>query len=125
MKTLLWLWQAPQHLLALAIWKIFKFAGKVAYVADWQGNVFIGVDILMGLSLGMYIFAHQSCGETTKKHEYGHTLQSRRLGWLYLLVIGLPSLCGNIYSRIFHKDSAWYYRQPWEAWADRLGGAIR
>jgi hypothetical protein len=79
----------------------------------------------MGLSLGKYIFIHQSYGEKVKDHERGHSVQSRHLGWLYLLIIGLPSLSGNIYSRIKHKDSAWYYKQPWEAWADELGGVKR
>jgi len=79
----------------------------------------------MGLSLGSYIFVCQSYGEITLKHEQGHSVQSLLLGPLYLLVIGLPSISGNIYDRIRHKGSAWYYTQPWEAWADRLGHITR
>ena len=123
--TLLWLWQAPQHLLALAIFAVLKLAGKVVYVAENSNCLFIGLDVFIGLSLGRYIFVHQSYGEKTLKHEQGHSVQSLFLGPLYLLVIGLPSLSGNIYDRICHKGPAWYYRQPWEAWADRLGGVIR
>ena len=53
------------------------------------------------------------------------------LGPLYLIVIGLPSITGNIINRItrmyFRKyyDPNFYYKQPWEAWADRLGGVDR
>ena len=125
MKALLWFWQLPQNLLALALWKVFKLSGKVVYVAKHQESIFIGLDILIGLSLGRYIFIYQAYGETVKKHEQGHSVQSRRLGPLYLLIIGLPSLSGNIYSRIKKKGSGWYYRQPWEASADKLGGVVR
>ena len=64
-------------------------------------------------------------------HEQGHQKQSRYLGWFYLIIIGLPSLLGNIYDRVAHKDWSskdsikWYYNQPWEKWADHLGGVKR
>ena len=69
--------------------------------------------------------------EDGMRHEYGHSIDSRRWGPLYLLVIGLPSLLGNIYDRIFHKkwkysDSCeWYYNQPWEKSADKNGRVDR
>lgn len=84
-----------------------------------------------GVSLGNYIIVESKSItpspklNTTLHHEHGHQIQSRRLGPLYLIVIGLPSLLGNIYSRIFHKSAEWYYKQPWEAWADKLGGVER
>ena len=59
-------------------------------------------------------------------HEYGHTIQSQKLGPVYLLVIGLPSLiwagCFEKY-RIKHKKS--YYGFYTEKWADKLGGISR
>ena len=41
-----------------------------------------------------YIFLSKKAWhkDHTIKHEYGHTIQSKWLGWLYLLVIGLPSI---------------------------------
>ena len=45
--------------------------------------------------------------------------------------VGLPSALGNLYDRWFHKSwdvkrsIQWYYSQPWEAWADRLGCVVR
>ena len=124
-KALLWLWQLPQHLLGLAVWKVLKLAGKVVSTVESHDNAIIFVDVQIGLSLGKYIFICKSYGGNTIKHEQGHSVQSRRLGPLYLLIIGLPSFTGNIYSRITHKNSAWYYRQPWEAQADKLGGVRR
>ena len=78
-----------------------------------------------GICLGDYIVLKRKDNEDGIKHEYGHSIQSRILGPLYLLLIGLPSLLGNIYCSHFHKDSQWYYRQPWEHWADVLGGVQR
>ena len=67
----------------------------------------------------------------TIKHESGHAQQSKRLGIFYLIIIGLPSISGNIFSRLFHKKwepkkrILWHYNLPWEKWADKLGGVRR
>lgn len=58
-------------------------------------------------------------------HEHGHQIQSRILGPLYLILIGLPSLLGNLVFRVFKINHKYYYKQPWEAWADKLGGVVR
>jgi hypothetical protein len=53
------------------------------------------------------------------------------LGWLYLPLVGLPSIIGNIWDRLFHKKwssdrrEKWYYSRYPENWADKLGGVIR
>lgn len=77
------------------------------------------------ISLGTYIFlcpAHYH-SETTLRHEQGHTRQSYILGWLYLLVIGLPSIiwacCFESYRRKYDKS---YYSFYTERWANKLGG---
>ena len=85
------------------------------------------------ISLGNYIFLDSdgNFSYTTIKHEFGHQKQSLMLGPLYLIIIGLPSIIGNIIDRIKHKqfrryyDPDFYYKQPWEAWADKLGGVVR
>lgn len=89
-------------------------------------------NLAFGVSLGNYIvFGSTGLSTTSLKHEQGHQRQSLYLGPLYLLLIGLPSLLGNLYDRLFHrawrpKDRiVWYYNQPWEKWADRLGGVER
>ena len=124
-KVLLWLWQLPQNILG---WFISRNAGIKIY--DGITVYFKGL-FRSGVSLGNYIIFDraylnfESILTDSIKHEHGHQKQSMYLGPLYLIVIGLPSLLGNIYSRLFHKDSEWYYKQPWEAWADKLGGVVR
>jgi hypothetical protein len=88
-----------------------------------------------GVSLGRYNFLDLDFFLTnegrSRLHEYGHSRQSRMLGPLYLIIIGLPSLLGNIWDRLFHQGwesderERWYFSLPWEKWADKLGGVSR
>lgn len=124
-KILLYLWQLPQNLLGLAV--IFFSEAKLGTAA--KGVYF--TEHNFGVSLGNYIILNEYCGANDIKHERGHQKQSLYLGWLYLLLIGLPSALGNIWDRLFHKAwrytarEHWYYTLPWEAWADKLGGVKR
>ena len=129
-KVLLWLWQLPQNILGLLVILVTgaRFS-EYFWWAKWSK--------CFGVSLGEYIiFGHTPVSHDSLKHEQGHQKQSLYLGPLYLLLIGLPSLLGNIVSRIewvfSSKDKKvaehiikWYYKQPWEAWADKLGGVER
>ena len=49
-----------------------------------------------GVSLGSYILADQRISATPfnklYQHEYGHYLQSQRMGWAYLIRVGLPAI---------------------------------
>lgn len=130
-KVLLYIWQLPQNLLGLLV-ILFTGAKKTSYesISHWliknpDNTRYFGV------SLGNYIIFGNYPSEKTCKHEQGHQKQSKYLGPLYMLVIGLPSALGNIWDRLFHKKwsvskrISWYYKQPWEAWADKLGGVER
>lgn len=116
---LLFLWQLPQNILALIILFVnrkSKVKHENYYTVKYLCN--------RGTSLGNYILFDCDRVVTNKavKHEKGHQKQSVYLGWLYLFVIGLPSVAGNIVRRFIEFD---YYSQPWEAWADRLGNVNR
>ena len=131
-KLLLYIWQLPQHILALLLllyyrdrrYETLKYRGCKCYLSPKMDG---------GISLGQYIIVGKhDTGDLM--HESGHSVQSSYLGPLYLLVIGLPSLIGNIYDRLFHtkergwnysRSHQWYYNQPWEKWADKLGGIHR
>lgn len=126
MNVLLYIWQLPQNLLGLVLRLFYKAENTL----DYKGTtVRINRSFPGGISLGDTVFLseypHNKASWADVKHEYGHSIQSRWLGWLYLIVIGLPSLCGNIFDRLFDMGSQWYYDQPWEKWADWLGGVDR
>lgn len=87
------------------------FDSKISYIRWNNGAVSLGMFIFM---FGEYWIGD----EETKAHEYGHSIQSKILGPLYLLVIGLPSIIWAAFIYRFTKKSYfWFYT---EAWANKL-----
>lgn len=75
-----------------------------------------------GISLGKYIIVSQWSQIDTIKHEFGHCRQSKYLGWLYLVVIGLPSIVwAGLYGTVVKVTKNGYYKFYTEKWADGLG----
>ncbi len=125
-------WEAPQNALG---WLVLKLTGakhlgsyKKGRTAEAYSWHYKG-----GLSLGKYIFlpfTELDRGNAYQRayiaHEFGHSLQSEMLGWLYLPLIGLPSLiwagCFRGYRR---RRGVSYYTFYTERWADELGGVVR
>lgn len=120
-------WELPQNVLGAIAVKLYK----AKYMETYNGAKVYTWHKLGGLSLGNHIFIcgplfHTSYGKVMLKHEYGHTRQSKRLGWFYLLVIGIPSfLCANWWQKHREKKGKSYYTFYTEAWADKLGGVER
>lgn len=133
-KFILWIWQLPQNLVG---WIYSKFGNKDMILDLNTGKcitIFYAPCFKAGATLGQYIILDpvwQNASRTyfmnTVKHEYGHSIQSKYLGWFYLLVVGLPSVFRNILNRINNKkfNHKWYYSGYPEKWADKLGGVIR
>lgn len=64
--------------------------------------------------------------DVTKHEALGHGTQSRILGPLYLLVIGLPSIIWAwMYGAVIPYTKNGYYRFYTEKWADKLAGITR
>lgn len=121
-EVLLYLWQLPQNLLGVILRLIYK-GNDSAYKG---AIVRRSTSMRGGISLGKHIIVSQWAKENTIKHEYGHCRQSKMLGWLYLLVIGLPSiLWAWAYGTIVKESKNGYYRFYTEKWADKLGGVKR
>jgi len=128
----LFLWQLPQNIIG-GICSISAERYNPYYTKD--GNlvtVYFKKWFRSGVSLGDTIILDNIYDRVPDKtlfntiyHEHGHQIQSRILGPLYLPTIGLLSLLGNIVFRIFKIKSKYYYKLPWEAWADKLGGVTR
>lgn len=57
----------------------------------------------------------------TIQHESGHVKQSKILGPLYLLVIGLPSIVHAAMHRTVCKNPNYYHFYT-EKWANKLAG---
>lgn len=132
--VLLWLWQFPQNLIGLLLVLITGARKDAIYTHGQWSNYYVARRFAggWGVCLGEFIvFGYSSIPLKSNQHELGHRKQSRVLGWLYLLIIGIPSATGNIINRVFHKNwkrekrIKWYYNLPWEKSADKLGGVWR
>lgn len=108
-------WQLPQNIVALVM---MPFLGKLELISfKKQCFAFKGSHMSGGISLGNFAFLspYSAKFDAVVAHEQcGHTLQSKMLGPLYLIVIGLPS----ILHAAFHKNCPCYYHFFTEAWAN-------
>ena len=92
-----WVWQLPQNLLGV-IWKNIK---KDSIITPVSNNAIesVGAKAYLikargAVTLGKYVFISHTYRDqgTIIKHECGHVKQSKMLGPLYLIVIGVPSI---------------------------------
>ena len=95
---ILFIWQLPQHIVALIYFGYLVMMCKDLGVDSRYKQATVIPCIMRGaITLGNYIFVGlNSEYRKTVKHELGHTIQSKILGPLYLIVIGIPSItyCG-------------------------------
>lgn len=95
---ILFIWQLPQHIVALIYFGYLVMMCKDLGVDSRYKQAIVIPCVMRGaVTLGNYIFVGlNSEYRKTVKHELGHTIQSKILGPLYLIVIGIPSItyCG-------------------------------
>ena len=95
---ILFIWQLPQHLLAiLYIGYLIMMSKDLGIDSRYKQAIVIACIMRGAVTLGNYVFVGlNSEYRKTVKHELGHTIQSKILGPLYLIVIGIPSItyCG-------------------------------
>lgn len=119
---LLWIWQFPQHIVGLLILLFIKGESKHKFdgITYYYYDHFPG-----GISLGNYMILGDKWSQSIK-HEYGHTLQSRILGPLYLPTVGLCSITwAGLYGSVIKETNNGYYKFWTEKWADKLGKVKR
>ena len=95
---ILFIWQLPQHIVALIYFGYLVMMCKDLGVDSRYKQATVIPCIMRGaITLGDYVFVGLNLEyKETVKHELGHTIQSKILGPLYLIVIGIPSItyCG-------------------------------
>ncbi len=95
---ILFIWQLPQHLLAiLYIGYLVMTCKELGVDSRYKQAIVIPCVMRGAVTLGCYVFVGLNLEyRKTVKHELGHTIQSKILGPLYLIVIGIPSItyCG-------------------------------
>ncbi|NUO08872.1 MAG: VCBS repeat-containing protein [Candidatus Brocadia sp.] len=109
-------WGAPQSIIGLGAGIIFTLLG-----ADVSPKWGLGAKVEMpaymgnpgGISFGPVVIGGHGFSDWT--HEFGHTWQSRLLGPLYLLIIGIPSAASAASDPASHSN---FYTEKWaDAWA--------
>lgn len=119
--SLLFIWQLPQCILALLM---MPFIGE-KHLISYKNYCYLFKASKMsgGISLGCFAFVEPKLSENkaTLAHEQiGHVKQSHMLGWLYLIIIGLPSLIwATCYQKFDIKNYSQFYT---EKWANSLAG---
>lgn len=95
---LLFLWQLPQNIIALCM---IPFLGKLTLRCERNYCFcYIGEKMQGGISLGNFAFVSKTLGKRDAEvaHEVnGHTFDSKWMGPLYLILIGLPSILNAIF----------------------------
>lgn len=120
------LWELPQNIIGA----IVKAVSNAKFCTTYEDVNVYTWNMMAGLSLGKYIFTpfeekHMKFNYVKEhvRHEYGHCLQSRMLGWFYPIIISLPSL---LWAASFDpEEGVSYYSFYTERWADRLAGIDR
>lgn len=120
---ILFIWQLPQHIVALIYFGYLVMMCKDLGIDSRYKQAIVIPCIMRGaVTLGNYVFVGlNSEYRKTIKHELGHTIQSKILGPLYLIVIGIPSItyCGlrRLFTSLRKKN---YYDFYTEKWANNL-----
>lgn len=120
---ILFIWQLPQHIVALIYFGYLVMMCKDLGVDSRYKQAIVIPCVMRGaVTLGNYVFVGlNSEYRKTVKHELGHTIQSKILGPLYLIIIGIPSItyCGlrSLFPSLRKKN---YYNFFSEKWANNL-----
>jgi hypothetical protein len=102
---IMFLWQLPQNIVALLMMPFMCKMKLVRY--DLYAFAFEYSKMSGAISLGNFIFLSpmSAQNEETILHEYGHVIDSQRFGWLYLFIIGIPSI---LWAGFFSEGKCYY-----------------
>lgn len=115
------LWQLPQSLTGLFMLIYFKICGDLELISyeklcfAYKSNFMRG-----GISLGNFAFVSNGLSkrkESIAHEQLGHTWDSKLMGPLYLLIVGLPSILNAAF-----KFTKCYYDWYPEKWANKHAG---
>ncbi len=132
----LWTLELPQTLLGAALYGYLRARGKVFGTERTADGRRLVETTGLGISLGGFVywsrvdaFGNPFTVPLIRAHELGHTVQSRRLGWLYLPTVGVASGSRALFAMAYYKrhGRVWgHYFDSWpESAADVHGGIYR
>lgn len=127
-KVISYLWQLPQNICGL-LYKAVINSNLISEI-ETEDSRRVKAKVWIkntkgGVTLGKYIFVCQDYTnkELAIKHECGHVKQSKILGPLYLIVIGIPSILHAWLNDYIDCDKDKGYSHFYtEDWANKLMG---
>lgn len=132
-KALLLIWELPQNIAGAFYFIIHGVFAKTFIIDDGDSFEMYSDKQRGGVSLGVFRIYKAEYYKSSayyvklkRMHEKGHRQQSKWLGPLYLIIIGIPSIIwATLHSfckPISKIDYYWFYT---EKWADKIGGVKR
>jgi hypothetical protein len=125
-------WELPQNVLGAANLALQLARGGVKSLGFERDRLMIELAGDGAVSLGHFVFwsacdnRYVPVGPENRAHEWGHSVQSRRLGPLYLPLVGVPSVARVAYAvgyqTLMGRRWEGYYAGWPERQADELGG---
>lgn len=87
-----------------------------------NGRLVLKTPFRASASFGIILLSKKQNNLVTLRHEYGHIVQLKTIGFFRFLVgVIIPSITGNLLHRLGRLSSEEYYGLPWEHQADELG----
>lgn len=132
----LYTWELPQSLLGHLLLGWLRRRGRVLGEERRPDGRRLVETPATAVSLGAVVFwsrfgldrSHPEA-RLNRAHELGHAVQSRRLGPLYLLTVGVASPARVAYGWWYLRRTGRGWTRYYDAWpedeADRLGGVVR
>lgn len=127
----LFVWESPQSLLGALALGAHVVRKTVSSVQWRRERIMVSLSSDGAVSLGWFVFYSSTdnryipVGLENEDHEWGHSLQSRRYGLLYLPLVGVPSVLRVGYAiahkHLFNRRWNGYYSGWPERQADLLG----
>ena len=122
-----YIWQLPQNLCGI-LYKNISKNNRISVIENDDSRS-VGAKVFLqksngGVTLGKYIFIYQDYTDKAHviKHECGHVKQSKILGPLYLIIIGIPSLLHAWFIHDYVCENPDYEHWFTEKWANKLMG---
>jgi len=122
MKWYDFLWEGLQTLLGCIVLLFLKEKKDGGLYKGRRVIYFKKGSFFSATSLGYWILIPKGSKDRTKAHEWGHCMQSKKSGPLYLPICGVPSLRNNLKARKCKRTKENYYDLHPEKEADELGG---
>ncbi len=119
---LFFIWQLPQTTIGVLL-LIFYIRSITYFKGTKVAKIYFSAALRGGISLGMVVIMNEKFRRDKNiiMHELGHCLQSRYLGPLYLIIVGMPSMARSVIWNIFKLDQSRYFTAFPENWAENLG----